>query len=132
MPVPRILIKKNGLTRYSKWPEPLKLIWVKFGYFSQRKVYLLKVFKGDIFIIFVLNQLNMLIYSKTKFLKKYTIKNRWNVFNRKSKLSWNIQRLLSLWQKHIPTKHLEYLSMKIIIIGKDFICSFNFLFQRIF
>ena len=65
------------------------------------------------FIFFALNQLNILIYSKTEFLQKYTVKNRQNVLNGENKFSWNIQRLLSLRQKYIPTKYLKYLLRKL-------------------
>ena len=38
----------------------------------------------------------MLIYSKTEFLQKDTVKNRQNALKPKNKFSWNMQRLLSL------------------------------------
>ena len=55
-----------------------------FNIFCREK----KMFKfssTEIFIFFALNQLNTLIYSKTKFLQKYTVKNRLNTLNHKNK-----------------------------------------------
>ena len=79
----------------------------------------------------------MLIYSKTEFLQKDTVKNRQNALKPKNKFSWNMQRFLSLSlslssAKTYSTKYLKSLSMKIVFLekGKDFIRSFNLLFKR--
>ena len=44
-----------------------------FIFFSQKVFF--KISNTEIFISFALNELNILIYSKTEFLQKYTDKN---------------------------------------------------------
>ena len=44
-----------------------------FIFFSQKIFF--KISNTEIFISFALNELNILIYSKTEFLQKYTVKN---------------------------------------------------------
>ena len=111
------------LTKYSR---STKINSGKIFNIFHREKKLFKISNTEIFISFALNQLNILIYSKTEILQKYTVKNFWNALNRENKFSWNI----SLRQKDNPTKYLKSLSVKIIFLGKDFILSFSFLFQR--
>ena len=62
--------------------EIFKMIWsTKISYFTifnifRREKKLFEIFNTEIFIFFALNQLNILIYSKTEFLQKYTVRNR--------------------------------------------------------
>ena len=46
--------------------------------------------------------------------------NRWNALNRENDFFWNVSRSLSLWQKHIQTKYLKSLSIKILYFHSIF------------
>ena len=66
MPIRPILTKKKLV--WGNTQNDLKLIPVKFLYFSQRKN-LFKVFDTKIFIFYALNQVNISIYSKIEFIQ---------------------------------------------------------------
>ena len=54
-----------------------------FTFFAEKKIF--KTSNTKIFILFALNQLNILINSKLEILQKYTVKNRYNALNCKNK-----------------------------------------------
>ena len=85
---------------------------IKFGkiftFFAEKKLF--EICDAKIFIFFCLKStqcLNVLKISSPEIYKGY----------------------LSNLQKHIPAKYLKKISVKIMFLGKDFICSLNFLIQ---